>query len=195
LPHKTLLEAMQNVTADSTDPATTRPALDPIIKTGSGFIPMDLPPFVTTIALPPYIHPIDAWGLFLLFFPENQIRIICQNTNQHMDIKIQAQNEGPELPPRARIKDWRPLTVPEAYRYLGIRIYMGIHGENQAPDYWTPGDNINPDHPVSGVMSLRRYEAIHGAWRLCTADPDHKFEAVFDRVSLFPLDPDIKLTL
>ncbi|CZT42126.1 uncharacterized protein RSE6_01973 [Rhynchosporium secalis] len=37
--------SMKQVIADYTDPATTRPNLELVIKTGSGFIPMDLPYF------------------------------------------------------------------------------------------------------------------------------------------------------
>jgi hypothetical protein len=134
-------KAVKNVIADSTDPATTRPDLPPEERVGTGFIPMDLPYFSPSISLPPGITPIDAWGLFLMFFSKEQIRIICENVNQYMELKIQAQIDDPELGPHARIRLWRPITVPEAYGYLGIRIYIGIHRENQAKDYWKLGSN------------------------------------------------------
>ncbi|PVH70173.1 hypothetical protein DL98DRAFT_145593 [Cadophora sp. DSE1049] len=54
------LKAIQQVVADSTDPATTRPNLDPVTKTSSGFKPMDLPPFRSRVNLLPYIKLIDA---------------------------------------------------------------------------------------------------------------------------------------
>jgi hypothetical protein len=81
------------------------------------------------------------------------------------------------------------VTVAEAYRYIGIRIYIGIHKENKARHYWKPGARAWPDQKVTPVMSLRRFEALHTSFRLCTADPDHDFEAVFDRVSLLFNDP------
>ena len=112
-------KAMQQVVADSTDPATTRPNLDPVTKTGSGFKPMDLPPFQSRVNLPPHIKPIDAWELFLLFFPEDQIRIICNNTNARKDREVQDRKVTPKY---ARINDWKPMTLAEVYGYLGISI-------------------------------------------------------------------------
>ena len=138
--------------------------------------------------------PLDAWGIFLLYFPEDQIRIICRNTNQYMDLNIKAQKDDPNLPPHARIRRWYDMTVPEAYGYLGIRIYMGIHQENQAKDYWRLRSNQWPDHPVSSLLGLQRHEAIHTSWRLCDTDPDQEFKAIFERVSLILLYPHNLLT-
>lgn len=170
---------MQQVVADSTDPATTRPDLDPTTQTGTGFIPMDLPPFAYAVNLPPEIKPIDAWGIFLLFFPQEQMQIICENTNKRRE------SDQESCSKTSRLHAWVPMTVPEAYGYLGIRIYMGIHREDRIPYYWKPGSESWPSHPMPEVMSLRRFEAIHTAFRLCTADPDHDFRAVFDRVRTF----------
>ena len=175
---------MQNVVADSTDPATTRPNLEPVTQTGSGFKPMDLPPFSSRTTLPPNIKPIDAWELFLLFFPADQMRIICDHTNARKTREFEDQSNAGDIPAYARILAWRPMTVAEAYGYLGIRIYMGIHDENKARDYWKPGSLSWPDHPITAIMSRNRYEAIHTGFRLCTADPEHTLRAVFDRVSL-----------
>jgi hypothetical protein len=99
------LKAIQQVVVDSTDPTTTRPNIPPVEKTGSGFIPIDLPPFSSTINLPPHIKPIDAWGLFLLFFPIEQIQVICDNTNARKDREFQARIESDNLPAHARIND------------------------------------------------------------------------------------------
>ena len=76
---------MKDVQPDSTDPATTRPALDPVTEVGSGFIPMDLPAFGYTINLPSHVTPKDAWGIFQLFFTEDQLQIICNNTNRRQE--------------------------------------------------------------------------------------------------------------
>lgn len=174
---------MQQVVADSTDPVTTRPNLEPVLRTGSGFIPMDLPLFSSSVNLPPNIKPKDSWGLFLLFFPKDQMRIICDNTNARKDKEYQARFTAGEISRKARINDWKPMTLPEAYGYLGIRIYMGIHIEHKAQEYWKPGNISWPDHGLTAVMSLKRFEAIHTAFRLYTSDPEHQIEAVFDRVS------------
>ena len=70
---------------------------------------------------------------------------------------------------------------------------MGIHTENDIRSFWKAGTPLWPRHPVSEVMSLRRYEAIHTAFRLCTDNPEHEFKAVFDRVSLVFNNPDLFL--
>lgn len=62
---------------------------------------------------------------------------------------------------------------------------MGIHPENQITHYWKEGPSY-PSHPIKDVISLMRFEAIHGAFRLCTDDPDVQFEGVFDRVFVIP---------
>jgi hypothetical protein len=68
---------------------------------------------------------------------------------------------------------------------------MGIHLENQITHYWREGPSY-PSHPIKEVMSLMRYEAIYGAFRLCTDDPDVQFEGVFDRVFVIPFPYKIK---
>ncbi|PVH69228.1 hypothetical protein DL98DRAFT_661797 [Cadophora sp. DSE1049] len=54
------------------------------------------------------------------------------------------------------------------------------------------GDLVWPDYALTAVMSLRRFEALHTSFRLCTADLDHDFEAVFDRLE--PLNTHIRET-
>ncbi|MCJ1242627.1 hypothetical protein MMC14_010636 [Varicellaria rhodocarpa] len=77
--------AQQGVISDSTDPATLRPDLPPATATGSRFIPMKLPDFCPRINLPPHIKPDNAWELFTLYFPREQLEIIVRNTNNHVD--------------------------------------------------------------------------------------------------------------
>ena len=117
------------------------------------------------------------------------MRIICDNTNSRKAREYQERCKSDKVPVRARINDWKPMTLAEAYRYIGIRIYIGIHKENKAREYWKPGDLAWPDHALTAVMSLRRFEALHTSFRLCTSNPDHDFEAVFDRVSVLTSDP------
>ncbi|PVH80700.1 hypothetical protein DL98DRAFT_515342 [Cadophora sp. DSE1049] len=108
-------KAMQQVVTDSTNPTTTRPNLNPVTKTSSSFILINLPPFHSR----------------------------------------------------------KPMTLAKAYKYIGIRIYIGIYKENKA-------------------KSLRRFEALHTSFRLCTSNPDHDFKAVFNRLE--PLNTHIRET-
>src|SRR5947209_5431623 len=157
-------KAMQQVVSDSTDPATLRPDINPVTKTGSGFKPMELTPFSYTVNLPPHVTPLDAWGIFQLFFPQEQMQIICNNTNKRKELDQNVRK------PQARAHRWSPVTVGELYGYLGIRIYMGIHVEDRFEDYWKPGDIAWPAHAITEIMSLRRFQALHVAFRIATAD-------------------------
>lgn len=82
------------------------------------------------------------------------------------------------------------MVLQEAYAYLDIRIYMGIHKKDAFFDYWKPPNLAWPGHSVREVMSLRRFQSIHKAFRLYTADPDHEIQAVFDRLE--PLNTHIR---
>jgi Transposase IS4 len=90
------------------------------------------------------------------------------------------------LKPHARAYNWTPLSLGEMYAYLGIRIYIGLHPENQMPHYWREGPSY-PSHPLKDVMSLLRFEAIHRSLRLYSDDLGVPLEGVFDRVSTINL--------
>jgi hypothetical protein len=169
-------KSLKGVVADRTDPATLRPDLPPEPVTGTGFIPMNCPDFKAKINLPPGIEPSNAWGIFKLFFPEEQVQILVNHTNEYHDRSYAV----PTL--RSRAHDWQPVSLREIYAYIGIRIYIGIHPENQLSHYWRQGPAY-PSHPVIDVMSLRRFQAIHRGLRLAGDEEDHPIEGVFDRAS------------
>lgn len=61
-----------------------------------------------------------------------------------------------------RLIDWKPLTLKEAYTFLGILIHMGGHREPKIEDYWsTPNGPTGSVHGISRYMGLRRFQAIH----------------------------------
>lgn len=176
--------ANPEVVPDSTDPGTLRPDLPPAIKTGSRFIPMNLPDFPPGVQLPPEVSANDAFKIWQLFFSKEMVDIIVQHTNDHNNRPYHV------LKPYSRAKLWKPVTADEFYGYLGIRIYMGLHRENQIEDYWKQRSGSSwPDHwSVQQFMSRQRFEAIHGGMRVASDDPDTNFEAVFDRVIKPPLN-------
>lgn len=175
-------KALKNVIADSTDPATLRPDLPQTASTGRRFKPMDLPDFPLRINLPPDIMPKDAWKIFQLFWPVEQMQIIIDNTNDYANRPYYVQKA------HARAHRWISMTVEEGYAYLGIRIYIGVNPQNKLSHYWRD----EPEKPllrdVIASMSLLRFEAIHRALRMATDEPNHEFESVFDRVRSTILD-------
>ena len=125
--------ASNSVVSDSTDPATMRPDLPAATATGTQFIPMILPDFCPKISLPSHVKPDNAWALFELFLPRDQLAVIVRHTNDHVDHLDQYELD--ENTSKTRLYQWTPLTIKEAYVYFGIRIYMGIHIENRIRFY------------------------------------------------------------
>ena len=125
--------ALTDVVFDSTDPATMRPDLALIIAVGSRFIPMKLPDFSPKICLPSHVKPDNAWGLFELFLPKDQLAIIVKHTNSyvdHLDLFKLDENS-----PKKRLCRWKPMIIEEAYIYFGIRIYISIYIKNKIEVY------------------------------------------------------------
>jgi hypothetical protein len=86
--------------------------------------------------------------------------------------------------PYERACRWYNMTVEEGYIYIGIRIYMGLHQENQIVDYWRPATSFRAGHlPIRNTIGLKRFQAIHSAFRLYADDPNIHIEGIFDKVS------------
>ena len=67
-------------TADPTDPGTRRPVEPAIAESGDNFEAVERPsrgPTITCSA------PDNAYSLFALFFPDEQLQIIANNTNEN----------------------------------------------------------------------------------------------------------------
>ena len=119
---------LRDVVSNTTD-LTLRPDLPPTETPRSRFIPLKLPFFEHKINLPPHVKPKDAWGIFKLFFTKELVECIVRHTNEHVDhLDLWKLNKEK---PKSRLYQWKPMTIEEAYNYLGIRIYMSIHVENQ----------------------------------------------------------------
>jgi hypothetical protein len=57
-------------------------------------------------------HSLEPLQLFQLFFPVKDIEVIVKETNQKAS--------------KIELVGWQPLTIIEAYHYLGCLIYIGI---------------------------------------------------------------------
>ena len=157
------MSELHDVVPDPTDSGTLRPDLPPTSKLGTKFEPMECPEFDFKINLPPHIKPRDAFGIFTLFFSHDQLQIIVENTNKNQlssaergQLDVRTRN-GPQ-DRRARggqyARKWTDTTVDELYKYLGIRIYMGLHPENEIRYYWNRCQDRPVHYPVIRAMSL-----------------------------------------
>ena len=52
-------------------------------------------------------------------------------------------------------RTWKPATVGEIYRYIGIWLYMGMHPEATRPSFWSQ------THRLGQYMSRNRFDQIH----------------------------------
>jgi hypothetical protein len=85
--------------------------------------------------------------LFQLFFTVKTMEIIVKQTNQR------AAHIGFKHP-------WEPLTVQEAYRYLGCLIYMGAQPLRELPAYW------DLRTPIRGCLTKTRFTQIRHAFTI-----------------------------
>ena len=84
--------------------------------------------------------------LFQLFFTVKEMENIVKQTNQraaYIDFK----------------RSWKPLTIIEAYRYLGCLIYMAIQPLRELSDHWS-----SLKSPVASCFTERRFKQIRRAF-------------------------------
>jgi len=160
------------VVDDATDPGgTLRPNLPPEPTFGTHFDPLPCPEFEFRIALPASVDRHSPIDIFDLFFALEQMQILVENTNK----------SGPfhEMGPRnARALEWKDISVPELYAYLGILIYMGLHPENDIDQYWCSDSENQPSHgPVRTSMARDRWKQISRAFHISS-----KGQSAFEKV-------------
>ena len=146
--------------ADPTNSGTTRPVEPPIARSGGRFKAVKRPPRAHRITCPEVN---DPYSLFALFFSDEQLQIIADNTNKNARKPPESRQEkrggGQDLG-GLWSRTWIETTIGELYAYLAIMIYMGIHKQNQIRDYWRTDKN-RPSHPlVYKSMSLNRFEQL-----------------------------------
>ena len=93
----------------------------------------------------------DPYTIFSLFFHEEALKILVQNTNEYAFL-----NPGSETS-----RTWIPTTVKEFKAYLGASIWMGLHLESRTPEFWNNDPLKGPIHEqVSKHISLNRWQQI-----------------------------------
>ncbi len=95
--------------------------------------------------LPENIEPVK---LFQLFFTVKEIKNIVKQTNQqaaHIEFKF----------------PWTPITVTEAYHYLGCLVYIGVQPLRELEDHWSQLNSL-----VKSCLSQRRFKQIRRAFTI-----------------------------
>ncbi|KAI5623126.1 hypothetical protein C0J50_17380, partial [Silurus asotus] len=97
--------------------------------------------------------------LFKLYFCEDTVATLCQNTNKQADRNIQ---QGCKY-------KWTTLTVDEFYKYIGLIFYMALLKLDHIKDYWRQNNIFSIAFPGT-VMARDRYRTV--SWNVHMSDPD-----------------------
>ncbi len=95
-----IMSAPIETVADSTDPGTLCPNIEPEPTTGDHFEPLFCPEFERRINLPPGLKGDDVFGIWSLFFTRELVELIVLYTN----FKGRAQEPMPSLSRRLATK-------------------------------------------------------------------------------------------
>jgi Transposase IS4 len=88
---------------------------------------------------------------FSLFFTDQVIDILVQNTNSHAEWELQKAIPQPKCP-----RKWSSTNPTEIRRYLGIRLYFSLHPEPVWDSYWSP-----EIYRLGQFIGKSRFEQIH----------------------------------
>jgi hypothetical protein len=106
------------------------------------------------------IKPVDILDIFLT---KSLLETMSANTNLYAAEKIAEGNkEGG--------RTWKEVAAAELGGWIGIVIYMGVHGSPALADYWAHRNGLNPQHPTSDYMSQTRFEQVKRYFHVVAPD-------------------------
>ena len=104
--------------------------------------------------LPQHIELDDVYGIFQLFFSDEILSTIRDNTNQYAEFY-------PAPADKLSSRDWFPTTVKELRAYLSVYIWMGLHHKTAIEDFWNTNPKKGPIHDqVREHIALKRWSQI-----------------------------------
>ena len=104
--------------------------------------------------IPDHIKLNDAYSIFRLFFDDEILAQICQNTNNYAEFY-------PSKTDKPQARKWYRTTVPELRAYLGAWIWMGVYRSSDIEDYWNTRAEKGPVHErLRKAIALKRWQQI-----------------------------------
>ena len=104
--------------------------------------------------IPDSIAPDDVYSIFSLFFSDEVLVRIRDNTNQYAQFH-------PSPADQLYTRKWYPTTVPELKAYIGVYIWMGLHPETTRADFWNTDPDKGPIHDrVRQAIALKRWQQL-----------------------------------
>ena len=117
--------------------------------------------------LPEHLEPSDVYGIFSLFFTDDILSTIRDNTNEYA-------KKYPSEDDKLFAREWHETTIQELRAYIGVYIWMGLHPETARKDYWNTNIDKGPIHErVRQAIGLKRWQQIDRFFRICSPeDPE-----------------------
>ncbi|KAI8710682.1 hypothetical protein NCS52_01549000 [Fusarium sp. LHS14.1] len=147
--------------------STRRPAFLPTEDRGFDFQPFEVPRRELIIKQLPQ----NPLSLFQHFIPISLVNSWVKYTNDWVNRLLQSgviDSQEHEITEKSRLRAWKPTTAAELYIWLGILIYIGVHGEISVEDHWkTPQlEDQRPEHSIIKFMTYDRFQLLHRHLRL-----------------------------
>ncbi|KAI8710615.1 hypothetical protein NCS52_01561800 [Fusarium sp. LHS14.1] len=169
--------------------STRRPAFLPAEDRGFDFQPFQVPRRELVVKQLPQ----NPLPLFQHFIPISLVNSWVKYTNDWVNSLLQSgviDSQEHEITEKSRLRAWKPTTAAEIYIWLGILIYIGVHGEIAVEDHWKTsqlGDQ-RPEHSIIKFMTYDRFQLLHRHLRLfdhTKFTDDDDFPIVFQCVELW----------
>ncbi|KAA8585675.1 hypothetical protein FQN60_004369, partial [Etheostoma spectabile] len=96
--------------------------------------------------------------IFKLFFSDTVAITLCNNTNTNAEKNIS----------RGSKYSWKPFSVEEFFKFLGLTFYFALVRLTNIRDYWRKNTIFSQQFPAT-VMSRDRYQVI--SWNIHMSDP------------------------
>ncbi|EEU34869.1 uncharacterized protein NECHADRAFT_98099 [Fusarium vanettenii 77-13-4] len=156
--------------------STRRPAFPPVEDRGFDFQPFQVPRRELVVKQLPQ----NPLSLFQHFIPISLVNSWVKYTNDRVNSLLQSgviDSQEHEITEKSRLRAWKPTTAAEIYIWLGILIYIGVHGEIS-----------RPEHSIIKFMTYDRFQLLHRHLRLfdhTKFTDDDDFPIVFQCVELW----------
>ncbi|KAK9522077.1 hypothetical protein VZT92_018567 [Zoarces viviparus] len=101
--------------------------------------------------------------LFKLFFSNNAVQTLCQNTNKQAAKNIE----------KGKKYSWTDLDTQEFFKYVGLTFFFALVKLDNIQDYWKKRSIFSVPFPAN-VMPRDRYRVI--SWNIHMSDPERDAE-------------------
>ena len=91
-----------------------------------------------------------------LFLPHAVFELLVRETNRYAEQYIAS---NPDLPPHARAKSWKPITVPDMKKFIAIYLLSGIVRKSQLQQYWST-DSFSGTPGFARIMKRDKFLGI-----------------------------------